>query len=139
MSVKVNQDGQREMDMASDPKTLQRVRRLLARQRSVVEKRMVGGSLGFMVKGKLCVSVGADRILVRVDKESRLKLLKRPGARPMKMGDRTLGGFIFIDPPGYRTDTQLKAWIQQGLDVISASPPKKKTPSRRKKATTTAE
>ena len=116
--------------MASDPKTLERVRRLLARQRSVVEKRMVGGSLGFMVKGKLCVSVGADRILVRVDKESRLKLLKRPGARPMKMGGKTLGGFIFIDPPGYRTDTQLKAWIQQSLDVISALPAKKKTKSR---------
>ena len=86
---------------------------------------MVGGSLGLMVKGKLCVSVGVDRILVRVDKASRLKLLKKPGARPMKMGGKTLMGFIFIDPPGYRTDTQLKAWIQQSLDVISSMPVKK--------------
>lgn len=118
--------------MASDPKTLERVRRLLARQRSVVEKRMVGGSLGFMVRGKLCVSVGAERILVRVDKESRLKLLKKPGARPMKMGGKTLTGFIFIDPPGYRTDTRLKGWIQQSLDTLSALAPKKKTKPRRK-------
>lgn len=118
--------------MASDPKTLERVRRLLARQRSVVEKRMVGGSLGFMVRGKLCVSVGAERILVRVDKESRLKLLKKPGARPMKMGGKTLTGFIFIDPPGYRTDTRLKGWIQQSLDTLSALPQKKKTKPRRK-------
>ena len=119
--------------MASDPKILERVRRLLARQRSVVEKRMVGGSLGFMVKGKLCVSVGEGRILVRVDKAARLKLLKKPGARPMIMGGRTLGGFIFIDPPGYRTDTQLKAWVQQSLDVITVLPAKKTPKPRRKK------
>ena len=117
--------------MASDPKTLERVRRVLARQEGVVEKPMVGGSRGLMVKGKLCVSVGKDRILVRVDKESRLTLLKKPGARSMKMGGKTLTGFIFIEPVGYRTDTQLKAWIQQSLDVISALSKKKdKAPSK---------
>jgi TfoX/Sxy family transcriptional regulator of competence genes len=119
--------------MASDPKTLERVRRLLARQRSVVEKRMVGGSLGFMVKGKLCISVGEARILIRVPKEARLKLLKKPGARPMIMAGRTLSGFIFIYPPGYRTDAQLKAWVQQSLDVISALPSKKTPKPRREK------
>ena|SRR5579859_2528944 len=111
--------------MASDPKTLDRVRRVLSHQKGVVEKPMVGGSRGLMVKGKLCVSVGVGRILVRVAKESRLKLLKQPGARPMKMGGKTLTGFIFVEPDGYRTDTQLKAWIQQSLDVISALPAKK--------------
>lgn len=110
--------------MASDRKTLERVRKILSHQR-VVEKPMVGGSRGMMVDGKLCVSVGVDRILVRVDKASRLSLLKKPGARPMKMGGKTLNGFIFIDAAGYRTDTQLKAWIQQSLDVISAAPAKK--------------
>lgn len=118
--------------MAADLKTLERVRRLL-KGRRVVEKRMVGGSLGMMVKGKLCISVGADRILVRVDKASRLKLLKNPGARAMKMGGKTLTGFIFVDPPGYRTDAQLKAWIRHSLDVISALASKKKPTARRGK------
>ncbi len=117
--------------MASDPKTLERVRRVLSRQKGVVEKRIVGGSLGLMVKGKLCVSVGEERILVRVDKGSRLKLLKKPGAKPMKMGGKTLTGFIFIELAGYRTDAQLKAWIQQSLEVISALPQKKKRKARR--------
>ena len=111
--------------MAADPKTLERVRRLLARQ-GAVEKPMVGGSRGLMVQGKLCISVGVGRILVRVDKDARLALLKKPGARPMKMGGKTLQGFIFVDSPGYRTDTQLKAWIEQSLAVIAAAPAKKK-------------
>lgn len=118
--------------MASDPKTLQRVRRLLSHQ-GAVEKRMVGGSSGMMVKGKLCISVGVDRILVRVDKEARLALLKKPGARPMKMGGKTLQGFMYVDPLGYRTDTQLKAWIQQSLDAIAALPAKKKAEPEQKK------
>ncbi len=116
--------------MASDPKTLERVRRILARQ-GVVEKPMVGGSRGMMVRGKLCISVGVDRILVRVAKDERLKLLKKPGARPMKMGGKTLQGFIFVDPPGYRTDTQLKGWIQQSLAVIATAPAKKQAKPRR--------
>jgi TfoX/Sxy family transcriptional regulator of competence genes len=111
--------------MASEPKTLDRVRKILSRQRAV-EKRMVGGSLGFMVKGKLCVSVGENRILVRVDKASRLKLLKKPGTRPMKLGGKTLTGFVFIDPSGYLTDAQLKAWIRQSLQTIASLPVKKK-------------
>jgi TfoX/Sxy family transcriptional regulator of competence genes len=118
--------------MPSDPKTLDRVRNILSRQR-VVEKRMVGGSLGFMVKDKLCVSVGERRILVRVDKASRLRLLKKPGARPMKMGGKTLTAFIFIDPVGYRTDAQLKAWIRQSLQTIASLPVKKKVKARPKK------
>lgn len=112
--------------MASDPKTLERVRRVLSRRKDVLEKPMVGGSRGLMVNGKLCVSVGADRILVRVDPAARLKLLKESGARPMKMGGKTLTRFIYVDPPGYRNDTQLKAWIQQSLDAISAMPEKAK-------------
>lgn len=86
-----------------------------------------------MVRAKLCVSVGADRILVRVDKAGRLKLLKKPGAPPMKMGGKTLTGFIFVDPPGYRTDAQLRAWIRQSLAVIASAPTKKKVRARRKK------
>jgi TfoX/Sxy family transcriptional regulator of competence genes len=117
--------------MASDRKTLERVRKILSHQR-VVEKPMVGGSRGMMVDGKLCVSVGVDRILVRVDKASRLSLLKKPGARSMKMGGKTLNGFIFIDASGYRTDAQLKAWIQQSLDVISAAPAKKTAATSKK-------
>ncbi|HEY1773718.1 MAG TPA: TfoX/Sxy family protein [Gammaproteobacteria bacterium] len=118
--------------MASDPRTLERVRRILSRQQGVIEKHMVGGSLGLMVKGKLCVSVGLDRILVRVDRESRLKLLKKLGARPMKMGGKTLQGFLFVDPPGYRTESQLKSWIQQSLDAISALSQKKANVKRKK-------
>ena len=118
--------------MAADRKTLERVRKLLSHHK-VVEKPMVGGSRGMMVDGKLCVSVGVGRILVRVDKADRLALLKKPGARPMKMGGKTLMGFIFVDASGYRTDTQLKAWIQQSLEVISAAPDKTKAAAPSKK------
>ena len=119
--------------MASDPRTLERVRRILSSRKDVVEKPLVGGSRGLMVKGKLCVSVGVDRILVRVAKEERPKLLKKPGARPMKMGGKTMSGFIFIDPIGYHTEVQLKGWIQQSLDVIESLSAKTKAGAGHKK------
>ena len=119
--------------MAHDPKTAARVRRLLARRRGVVEKTIVGGSLGFMVAGKLCCSVGENRILIRVNPETRNKMLSKPHTRPMKMMGRTVTGFMFVDPTGYRSDKSLKAWIDSSLAVIASLPAAKKRPARRKK------
>lgn len=119
--------------MAYDPKTATRVRKLLARRRGVVEKTIVGGSLGFMVGGKLCCSVGPDRILVRIGPEARETALGKPHVRAMKLGARTVTGFVFVDPPGYRTDKALKAWLAQSLAVIAALPQGKRRQAARKK------
>lgn len=102
--------------MAYDEPMAERVRRLLARRRDVVEKKMMGG-LSFMVRGRMCCSVsGRGGLLVRVAAADRERMLREPHVEPMEMRGRTMTGFVRVTPDGYRTDAALKRWIERGID-----------------------
>src|SRR5260370_11110252 len=117
--------------MGYDLKVAERVRRSLAGQRDVVEKRMVGG-LSFSVGGSMCCGVTGNALMVRVGAEARDRMLARPHVRPMEFAGRTLAGFVLIDPEGFRTDGALAAWVQQGLDFAATLPVKGPATSRRR-------
>lgn len=120
--------------MAYDEETAERVRRLLARRRDVVEKKLMGG-LAFMVKGGMCCSVsGRGGLLVRVSPETYERMLPEPHAQPMKMGQRVMTGFVRVAPEGYRTDAALKTWIGRGLDAVAALEAKPSRARPRRKA-----
>ena len=116
--------------MAYDGKTAERVRRILSAQPDVVEKRMFGG-LCFMVKGSMCCGLTRTGFMVRVGREAYERTLAQPHARPMEFSGRTMSGFVYVDPAGYRTDRALAKWAQIGIDFVSTLPPKK---ARGKKA-----
>jgi hypothetical protein len=102
--------------MAFDEKTAKRVRRALARKKNVVEKPLMGG-LAFMVDGAMCCSVGKDSLLVRVGTAGRKAVLALPHVKPMRLGGRTMSGFVRVAPEGFATPRALARWIQVGLDA----------------------
>ncbi len=110
--------------MGYDEKTAERVRRILSRRRDVVEKRMVGG-LSFMVNGRMCCGLTSIALMVRVGPEAYARTLALPHARPMEFAGRSLAGFVYVDPGGYRTDVALAKWVQRGIDFVSTLPAKK--------------
>jgi TfoX/Sxy family transcriptional regulator of competence genes len=67
------------------------VRECLAGTRRVREINMFGG-VGFMLNGNLLVAVSSRGLLMRVGKEAEAKALRRPGASPMVMRGRVIGG-----------------------------------------------
>lgn len=109
--------------MAYDEKDAERVRRILAHDRPLVEKTMMGG-LVFMVDGHMCCGLSRGTLMVRVGRESRERILTLPHVRPMKIGRRSPAAFVRIDPEGYRTDKALAAWVQRGVDFVSTLPAK---------------
>ena len=113
--------------MAHDEATASRVRRILSRRRGVVERRMMGG-LAFLVNGSMCCSVGRAGLLVRIGAEARERVLVRPHVEPMKMGGRTMTGFVRVAPEGFRTDSSLADWIELGIEAGAAA---KRSPRRR--------
>jgi TfoX/Sxy family transcriptional regulator of competence genes len=110
--------------VAYDEKAVERVRRILARRRGVVERKMMGG-VCFMVGGNMCVGVSASSLMVRVGSEAYPALLARPQVRPLEFAGRRPRGFVLIDPPGWRTEASLRAWVQRALDFIATLPPRK--------------
>ena len=59
----------------------------MGRARPVEEKKMFGG-LTFMVRGKMCVSVGKDRIMCRIDPAIHDAAIQRQGCRSVVMKGR---------------------------------------------------
>lgn len=116
-----------------DEQAAERVRRILSGRRDVVEKRMVGG-LSFAVNGSMCCGVAGTALMVRVGPEAREQALQEPYVRPMEFAGRSLAGFVLVEAGGYRTDTELEAWIQRGLDFVSTLPPNRALRRPRPKA-----
>lgn len=113
------------MTMGYDLRTAERVRRILSGRRNVVEKKMVGG-LSFSVKGAMCCGVTSTGLMVRVGADARDQVLAQPHVKPMEFAGRPLAGFVCIDPFGYRTEKQLAAWVERGIEFASSLPSKKR-------------
>jgi TfoX/Sxy family transcriptional regulator of competence genes len=71
------------------------------------EVKMFGGT-GFLLNRNLVAAVSKHGLLLRVGKERYLDALGWPGARPIEMRDRTVKGYIYINPP-VPTNDSLKA------------------------------
>lgn len=116
--------------MPADEVLASRVRKALGKNRDVEEKRMFGG-LAFMVNGKMCVTVGADRIMCRIDPATHDAAVARPGCSTMSMQGRVYRGFVRVDAEAVSTDSELREWIRLALDYNGrAKASSRKRPSR---------
>ena len=99
--------------MAYDEKMAARVKTLLGR-RKIKEMKMFGG-LAFLVNGKMCVTVGPERIMVRIDPKSHDAVAARPGASAATMRGRTYRGYVRVDNGVLKTKAALARWIDLAL------------------------
>jgi TfoX/Sxy family transcriptional regulator of competence genes len=74
------------------------------------------GGLVFMVRGKMCVSVGKERIMCRLDPAIHDAALKHKGCRTVAMRGRPYRGYVYIDAEAVRTKRQLDYWVRLALD-----------------------
>lgn len=115
--------------MAYDENLAERVRKLFAHQRRVVEKKMMGG-LTFMVNGKMCVGILKDDLMARIDPGVHDKALQRKGCREMDFTGRPMKGFVFVDQTGTAARNDLKYWVDLALDFNSRAKRAKKRKKR---------
>ena len=126
--------------MAYNEALAARIRRVLAHQKDVAEKRMFGG-LTFMVDG-----VQKDDLMVRVSVEEyekalshphygeRQDVLRRANARPMDFTGKPFPGFLYIGPSGYETDDDLQMWLDKAITYNASLPSKTASRQPRKQA-----
>ena len=108
--------------MAYDLKLAERIRSELDGI-PVVEKKMFGG-VGFLLNGNMACGVHKKDLIVRVDPEKHVALLKKPHVRPFDMTGRPMKGWLVVDADGVKTANQLSMWIKQGIEFASTLHPK---------------
>ena len=47
-----------------------------------------------------------------------------PHARPMDFTRRPMRGYVYVDPPGYDSDAELRGWLDRGLAYARSLPAK---------------
>ena len=113
--------------MAYNEKLTNRLRKALSHVPKTEEKRMFRG-VAFMVNEKLCISVGDDEIMFRVDPLLHDQLIIKDGCRSVVMKGREYKGFVYVSEEGIKTKKDLDHWIQLALEFnkLAKSSKKKK-------------
>jgi len=122
--------------MAYNEKIADRIREALVHIPKVEEKRMFRG-VTFMVNDKMCISVGADRIMCRFDPAMHDEIVEKPGVHAVIMGGREYKGYVHVFEDQIKSKKDLDFWIKLCLDynpIAKAAPKKKKISPIKKKA-----
>jgi hypothetical protein len=101
----------------------ERVRNALEGIPELVERKMFGG-VGFMVQGNMACGVHGDGLIVRVGPDAYQRAVMGPHTRPFDLTGRPMKGWVVVVPDGYRSEDDLRAWVQEGLDFALTLPAK---------------
>jgi TfoX/Sxy family transcriptional regulator of competence genes len=101
--------------MAYDEILAERVRTAISHLPDVEEKKMFSG-LTFMLNGKMCVTVGKDRIMCRIDPSIHEGAIRREGARTVVMKGREYKGFVYVSRDVLKTKKHLEYWLKLAID-----------------------
>ncbi len=105
--------------MSYNEVTAERIRQVLSNRADVEEKNTIGGGLGFMVGGHLCCAVSSRGLTVRVGSAGKAETLAMPHAEPLRIGTRETAAFVLVHTEGYRTEAELRIWVEKGLSFVA--------------------
>lgn len=107
-----------------------RVRTIItAEKNSTIEEKKMFGGLCFMVRGKMCVCVRIDSILIKLSPGDYQRTVADGTLEPMLRIGRTMTGFGYVHQEHLKTAKQLKHWVQLALQYNAEA---KKVPSKKK-------
>jgi TfoX/Sxy family transcriptional regulator of competence genes len=112
--------------MVYDEGLAQRVRELIDEHPGYVEKKMFGG-IGFLLNGNMACGVNQENLIVRVGAEAYADALSEPHVEIFDITGRAMTGWVMVKEPGYRSEVDLRDWVEKGLEFSLTLPAKLKT------------
>jgi TfoX/Sxy family transcriptional regulator of competence genes len=109
--------------MPYDETVAKRVRNVLKRRKGVTERKMFGG-IAFLVNGHMCCGVNEKNIVLRLGKEGAAEAIRERHTREMDFTGTPMASMIYLTPTGYRSEEDLKAWVDRAVQFAKTLPPK---------------
>jgi hypothetical protein len=109
--------------MAYDEVLADRIHDMLNKQPGLVEKKMFGG-IAFLIQGNLAVGVHKDMLMVRIGPDAYDETMKYPHTRPFDITGSAMKGWVLVEPDGISSDSELKDWVESGVNFALTLPPK---------------
>ena len=111
--------------MAYDEQLAQRIRDFVANRPEISERKMFGG-VCFFLNGNMLCGVEVGRYMFRVGKEQEPAALAKPGASPMDLTGRPMGGLVHVTEDACKGNA-LQEWLELASRFVGALPPKEKS------------
>jgi TfoX/Sxy family transcriptional regulator of competence genes len=109
--------------MAYDEGVAQRIRELFLDRPGVSERRMFGG-LAFMYRGHMLVGIIGDSLMARVGPAEYMRVLQRPHVREMDFTGKPMKGYVYVNPAGFESDSELGGWADLCIRFNASMSPK---------------
>lgn len=110
--------------MTYDEQLAGRMREILAEQNGSTDEREMFGGIAFMVKGHMCCGVIGDDLMLRLGPDRAEDAIEDPHARPMDFTGRPMKGYVYVAPPGLKTERSLRRWMGLAREFVHELPPK---------------
>ncbi len=109
--------------MHSNPRLVARIEAATAGWPGLVPKKMFGG-MAWLLRGRMCVGVWHDSLVVRCHPQEWTEHLQRPQVREMDITGRSMKGWLLVDAPALRTSAGLKRWLEISRTYVGTLPAK---------------
>lgn len=111
--------------MAYNEQLAEKVKQALSHLKNVQEKKMFRG-ITFMLHDKMCISVGDNEMMCRIDPALHDSVTRKKGCKTMKMRGREYKGWILVSEEGMETKKDFEYWIRLALDFNKKAKSSKK-------------
>lgn len=117
--------------MAYDTKLADRVREYLAEVPGLaIEEKEMFSVLNFMVNGKTCVCVSGENLMLRFHPALQEEVAEKNGYQTMLMKGKEYKGYCYINPYGFRNQSDFEYFVNLCLDYNKVSKSSNKTKSK---------
>jgi TfoX/Sxy family transcriptional regulator of competence genes len=111
--------------MAYNAALTERIREALLDVKKVEEKRMFRG-VTFMVNNKMCITVGDDKIMCRINPLLHDEVIQRKGCEAVIMKGREYKGYVYVHEDSIKREKDLRYWIGLALEFNTIAKASKK-------------
>lgn len=109
--------------MKPNEELVNRIREAITESGEIEEKEMFSG-LCFILNNKMCICLGADEMMYRVDPDEYENALEKPNTRPM-VHCKPLNGHVFVNMESLKAKRDFDYWIKASLAFNKLAKPSK--------------
>lgn len=91
-----------------------RIRVILTARGEVTARRVLSG-MGYFLDGSMAAAIIDDCLCITVGIDDWEMLQSEPGVRSLHFADRSVPGWLLVEPDSIEDDRDLISWIDRGL------------------------
>jgi TfoX/Sxy family transcriptional regulator of competence genes len=112
-----------EEDMPYNEELDARIKKMGSRWKNTTNKKMFGG-VCHLINGNMFCGVHKDFLILRLGEETSREALASRHVREFDITGKPMKGWVMVDRPGYKSDRDLRDWLEKAKKFAKTLPTK---------------